>query len=117
MIIARNMMANFTGRQLNINTKSKSKSAERLGSGYKINRASDNAAGLSISEKMRGHIRGLEQASRNIQDGIFLVQVADGTLNETHAILQRMRELSVQASNAMLAQANQSTQGILQLLQ
>ncbi|MFY9451597.1 MAG: flagellin, partial [Bacillota bacterium] len=72
---------------------------ERLSSGMRINRAGDDAAGLAISEKMRGQIRGLKQASRNAQDGISLIQTAEGNLNETHAILQRMGELAVQASN------------------
>ena len=72
---------------------------ERLSSGLRINRAGDDAAGLAISEKMRGQIRGLKQATRNAQDGISLLQTAEGALNETHAILQRMRELAVQASN------------------
>jgi len=74
------------------------KSMEKLSSGFRINRAGDDAAGLAISEKMRGQIRGLKQASRNAQDGISLIQTAEGALNETHAILQRMRELAVQAS-------------------
>ena len=72
---------------------------EKLSSGLRINRAGDDAAGLAISEKMRGQIRGLDQASRNAQDGISLIQTAEGALNETHNILQRMRELSVQAAN------------------
>ena len=72
---------------------------EKLSSGLRINRAGDDAAGLAISEKMRGQIRGLDQASRNAQDGISLIQTAEGALNETHSILQRMRELAVQASN------------------
>jgi flagellin len=76
-----------------------SKSMEKLSSGFRINRAGDDAAGLSISEKMRGQIRGLNQASRNAQDGISMIQSAEGSLNEAHAILQRMRELAVQASN------------------
>ena len=76
-----------------------SKSMEKLSSGFRINRAGDDAAGLAISEKMRGQIRGLKQASRNAQDGISLIQTAEGSLNETHSILQRMRELAVQASN------------------
>lgn len=75
-----------------------SKSMEKLSSGFRINRAGDDAAGLAISEKMRGQIRGLKQASRNAQDGISLIQTAEGALNETHSILQRMRELAVQAS-------------------
>ena len=94
-VIAHNIAAQFTNHQLNITTNKKAKSAEKLASGYKINRSADDAAGLQISEKMRTQIRGLNQASRNIQDGISLCQVADGALNETHGILQRMRELSV----------------------
>ncbi|HXK98368.1 MAG TPA: flagellin, partial [Limnochordia bacterium] len=85
-------------RQLAINQTNSSKSMERLSSGMRINRAGDDAAGLAISEKMRGQIRGLKQAQRNAQDGISLIQTAEGALNETHAILQRMRELAVQAS-------------------
>jgi flagellin len=88
-----------TNRQLGITTGQLSKSTEKLSSGYRINRAGDDAAGLSISEKMRGQIRGLEQASTNAQDGISMIQTAEGALNETHSILQRMRELTVQAAN------------------
>lgn len=99
MIIQHNMAAANTNRQLGITTGNLSKSTEKLSSGYRINRAGDDAAGLSISEKMRGQIRGLEQASTNAQDGISLIQTAEGALNETHSILQRMRELAVQASN------------------
>ncbi len=99
MIIQHNMAAANTNRQLGITTGNLAKSTEKLSSGYKINRAGDNAAGLSISEKMRGQIRGLEQASVNAQDAISLIQIAEGALNETHSILQRMRELAVQASN------------------
>jgi len=99
MVIQHNMAAANTNRQLGITTGRLGKSTEKLSSGYKINRAGDNAAGLSISEKMRGQIRGLDQASVNAQDGISLIQTAEGALNETHAILQRMRELTVQASN------------------
>jgi len=99
MIVQHNMAAANTNRQLGITTGRLGKSTEKLSSGYKINRAGDNAAGLSISEKMRGQIRGLDQASRNSQDGISLIQTAEGALNETHAILQRMRELTVQAAN------------------
>jgi len=84
---------------MGINTTSAGKSMEKLSSGLRINRAGDDAAGLAISEKMRGQIRGLDQASRNSQDGISLIQTAEGALNETHNILQRMRELAVQASN------------------
>lgn len=99
MVIQHNMAAANTNRQLGITTGNLSKSTEKLASGYKINRAGDNAAGLTISEKMRGQIRGLEQASTNAQDGISLIQTAEGALNETQAILQRMRELTVQAAN------------------
>jgi flagellin len=84
---------------LNVTTKAQAKSTEKLSSGYKINRAADDAAGLSISEKMRSQIRGLNKASSNAQDGISLIQTAEGALGETHSILQRMRELSVQAAN------------------
>jgi len=85
-------------RQLAVNQSNAAKSMERLSSGMRINRAGDDAAGLAISEKMRGQIRGLKQAARNAQDGISLIQTAEGALNETHAILQRMRELAVQSS-------------------
>ena len=99
MRINNNLMAMNTHRQLSINNTNSAKSIEKLSSGYRINRAGDDAAGLSISEKMRGQIRGLNQASRNAQDGISLIQTAEGALDETHSILQRMRELAVQASN------------------
>jgi len=93
------MSAANTNRQLGITNSNLSKSTEKLSSGYRINRAGDDAAGLSISEKMRGQIRGLEQGSTNAQDGISLIQTAEGALNEVHSILQRMRELAVQGSN------------------
>jgi flagellin len=99
MVVQHNMAAANTNRQLGITGNNIAKSTEKLSSGYKINRAGDNAAGLTISEKMRGQIRGLEQASTNAQDGISLIQTAEGALNETQSILQRMRELTVQASN------------------
>jgi flagellin len=99
MRINHNIAALNTHRQLGVNNEALGKSTEKLSSGLRINRAGDDAAGLSISEKMRGQIRGLDQASRNAQDGISLIQTAEGALNETHSILQRMRELSVQASN------------------
>lgn len=92
------MMAMNTHRQMLVNNTATSKSLEKLSSGFRINRAGDDAAGLAISEKMRGQIRGLTQASRNAQDGISLIQTAEGALNETHAILQRMRELAVQSA-------------------
>ena len=99
MVVQHNMQAANANRMLNVTTSAQSKSTEKLSSGYKINRAADDAAGLSISEKMRGQIRGLNQASTNAQDGISLVQVAEGALNETHSILQRMNELATQAAN------------------
>ncbi|ABR46957.1 flagellin domain protein [Alkaliphilus metalliredigens QYMF] len=99
MRINNNLMAMNTHRQLGSAQANGAKSMEKLSSGFRINRAGDDAAGLSISEKMRGQIRGLDQASRNAQDGISLIQTAEGALNETHSILQRMRELSVQSSN------------------
>jgi flagellin len=99
MRINHNISALNTYRQLSSNNTSTSKSLEKLSSGLAINRAGDNAAGLAISEKMRGQIRGLDQASSNANDGISLIQTAEGALNETQSILQRMRELAVQASN------------------
>ncbi|OZB93337.1 flagellin [Paenibacillus sp. XY044] len=99
MIINHNIAALNTHRQLSINTTNTNKNIEKLSSGLRINRAGDDAAGLAISEKMRGQIRGLDQASRNAQDGISLIQTAEGALNETHSILQRMRELAVQSGN------------------
>ncbi|OXT16881.1 flagellin [Bacillus sp. OG2] len=99
MRINHNIAALNTYRQLNSASGAQSKSMEKLSSGLRINRAGDDAAGLAISEKMRGQIRGLDQASRNSQDGISMIQTAEGALNETHSILQRQRELAVQASN------------------
>ncbi|MER2154607.1 flagellin Hag [Solibacillus sp. FSL K6-1781] len=99
MRIQHNISALNTHRNLTANNAQASKNLEKLSSGYKINRAGDDAAGLAISEKMRGQIRGLDMATKNGQDGISLIQTAEGALNETHAILQRMRELSVQSSN------------------
>ncbi|MBA4507788.1 flagellin [Clostridium sporogenes] len=99
MIINHNLNAMNAHRNMGINTGNSAKAMEKLSSGLRINRAGDDAAGLSISEKMRAQIRGLNQASRNAQDGISLIQTAEGALNETHSILQRMRELSVQAAN------------------
>ncbi|MFR1708036.1 MAG: flagellin [Clostridium sp.] len=99
MIINHNMNALNAHRNMGMNTTAAGKSMEKLSSGLRINRAGDDAAGLAISEKMRGQIRGLEQASRNSQDGISLIQTAEGALNETHNILQRMRELSIQGAN------------------
>ena len=99
MVVQPNMSAMNANRMLSGVSSAQSKSTEKLSSGYRINRAADDAAGLSISEKMRGQIRGLNQASTNAQDGISLIQTAEGALNESHSILQRMRELSVQAAN------------------
>ena len=99
MVVQHNLTAANTNRQLGITTNGLQKSTEKLSSGYKINRAGDDAAGLSISEKMRNQIRGLNKASDNAQDGISLVQTAEGALNEVHSMLQRMSELAVQASN------------------
>ncbi|AIS51685.1 B-type flagellin [Thermoanaerobacter kivui] len=102
MIINHNLSALNAWRALSINTANTQKALEKLSSGLRINRAGDDAAGLAISEKMRGQIRGLEQASRNAQDAISLIQTAEGGLNEVHSILQRMRELAVQAANGTL---------------
>jgi flagellin len=93
------MQAANTNRQLGITSNAQAKSTEKLSSGYKINRAADDAAGLSISEKMRSQIRGLDRASTNASDGISVVQTAEGALNEVHSILQRMNELATQAAN------------------
>ena len=99
MIINHNMNALNAHRNMGVNNTNAGKSMEKLSSGLRINRAGDDAAGLAISEKMRGQIRGLEQSSRNAADGISMIQTAEGALNETTNILQRMRELAVQASN------------------
>ncbi len=99
MVVQHNLTAMNSNRQLGITTSAQAKSAEKLSSGYRINRAGDDAAGLSISEKMRSQIRGLNKASDNAADGISLIQTAEGALNETHSILQRMNELATQAAN------------------
>lgn len=99
MIVQHNMTALNANRMLGITNATLAKGTEKLSSGYRVNRAADDAAGLSISEKMRGQIRGLNQASRNAQDGISLIQTAEGAMNEIHSVLQRMRELTVQAAN------------------
>lgn len=121
MVVQHNLQAANTNRQLGITTSAQAKSTEKLSSGYKINRAADDAAGLSISEKMRSQIRGLNKASSNAQDGVSLVQTAEGALNETHSILQRMNELATQAANgtntsvdrsAIRAELNQLTSEI-----
>ena len=105
MVVQHNLTAMNTNRQLGITTNGLQKSTEKLSSGYKINRAADDAAGLAISEKMRNQIRGLNKASDNAQDGISLVQTAEGALNEVHSMLQRMSELAVQSANG----TNQTT--------
>ena len=99
MIVQHNLTSMNANRMLGVTTGQQAKSSEKLASGYKINRAADDAAGLTISEKMRGKIRGLNKAADNAADGISLIQTAEGALNESHAILQRMRELSIQAAN------------------
>lgn len=99
MVISHNMLAINADRQLGIVGVEVQKSTEKLSSGYRINRGADDAAGLSISEKMRKQIRGLDRASANIEEGISFVQVADGALNEVHEMLQRANELAVQAAN------------------
>ncbi len=99
MVVQHNLTAMNSSRMLNITTSAQAKSTEKLSSGYKINRAADDAAGLAISEKMRRQIRGLTQASSNAQDGISCVQTAEGALTEVHDMLQRMNELAVKAAN------------------
>ncbi|SCW34707.1 flagellin [Lachnospiraceae bacterium C10] len=99
MVVQHNLQAANTNRQLGITTSAQAKSTEKLSSGYRINRAGDDAAGLAISEKMRSQVRGLDKASANAQDGISAIQTAEGALNETHSILQRMNELATQAAN------------------
>ena len=99
MVVQHNMQAMNANRMLNVTTGQQAKSTEKLSSGYRINRAADDAAGLTISEKMRKQIRGLDQASTNAQDGVSSVQTAEGALTEVHSMLQRMNELAVQAAN------------------
>ena len=99
MVVQHNMQAMNTNRQLGITTNLQAKSTEKLASGFRVNRAGDDAAGLAISEKMRSQVRGLDRASTNAQDGISVVQTAEGALNEVHSILQRMNELATQAAN------------------
>ncbi len=99
MVVQHNISAMNTNRQLGITVSAQAKSTEKLSSGYRVNRAGDDAAGLTISEKMRSQIRGLNKASSNAQDGISLIQTAEGALNEAHSILQRMNELATQAAN------------------
>ncbi len=102
MVVQHNVTAMNANRQLGITTTNQAKSSEKLSSGYKINRAADDAAGLAISEKMRRQVRGLTQASANAQDGISAVQTAEGALNEVHDMLQRMNELATKAANETL---------------
>ena len=106
MVVQHNMTAANSNRQLGITTGAQAKSTEKLSSGYKINRAADDAAGLTISEKMRSQIRGLTQASSNAQDGISCVQTAEGALTEVHSMLQRMNELAIKASNGTQTSAD-----------
>ena len=106
MVVQHNLQAMNANRMLNVTTGAQSKSTEKLSSGYKINRAADDAAGLTISEKMRKQIRGLDQASTNAQDGVSSVQTAEGALTEVHSMLQRMNELAVQAANGTNAESD-----------
>ena len=99
MVVQHNLQAANTNRMLGANVKAVSKSTEKLSSGYQVNRAADDAAGLSISEKMRKQIKGLDRASTNAQDGVSAVQTAEGALTEVHSMLQRMNELAVQSAN------------------
>ena len=108
MVVQHNVTAMNSNRQLGITTDVQAKSSEKLSSGYRINRAADDAAGLAISEKMRRQVRGLTQASANAQDGISAVQTAEGALNEVHDMLQRMNELAVKAANDTLTTADRS---------
>ena len=108
MVVQHNLTAMNASRQLGITTASQAKTTEQLSSGYKINRAADDAAGLTISEKMRSQIRGLTQASDNAQDGVSLVQTAEGALAEVHSMLQRMNELAVKSANGTNTSADRS---------
>ena len=108
MVVQHNLTAMNSNRMLGITTSAQAKSTEKLSSGYKINRAADDAAGLSISEKMRRQVRGLTQASLNASDGISMVQTAEGALTEVHDMLQRMNELAVKAENGTLTSADRS---------
>ena len=108
MIVQHNITAMNSNRMFGITTKKQAKSTEKLSSGYKINRAADDAAGLAISEKMRRQIRGLTQASANAQDGISCVQTAEGALNEVHDMLQRINELAVKGETATLTSTDRS---------
>ncbi len=109
MVVQHNMQAVNTNRMLGQNVKAVAKSTEKLSSGYAVNRAADDAAGLSISEKMRNQIRGLNQAVKNAEDGISLIQTAEGNMNEIHSILQRMGELAIKARNDVNASEDRQT--------
>ena len=108
MVVQHNMQAMNANRMLNVTTSSQAKSTEKLSSGYKINRAADDAAGLSISEKMRKQIRGLDRASTNAEDGVSAVQTAEGALNEVHDMLQRINELAVQSANGTNSESDRT---------
>ena len=108
MVVQHNLTAMNSNRMLGLTTSSQAKSTEKLSSGYRVNRAADDAAGLAISEKMRRQIKGLTQATRNAQDGISCVQTAEGALTEVHDMLQRMNTLAVQASNDTMTSADRS---------
>ena len=109
MVVQHNMQAVNTNRMLGQNVKAVQKNTEKLSSGYQVNRAADDAAGLSISEKMRNQIRGLNQAVKNAEDGISLIQTAEGNMNEIHSILQRMGELAIKARNDVNASEDRQT--------
>ena len=109
MVVQHNLQASNTNRMLGQNVKAVGKSSEKLASGYQINRAADDAAGLSISEKMRNQIRGINQSVDNAEDGISLIQTAEGNLNEMHSILQRMGELATKAANDVNETEDRST--------
>ena len=108
MVVQHNMQAMNANRMLNVTTSTQSKATEKLSSGYKINRAADVAAGLTISEKMRKQIKGLDRASTNAEDGVSAVQTAEGALTEVHSMLQRMNEIAVQASNGTNSESDRS---------
>ena len=108
MVVQHNLTAMNSNRMLGLTTKTQAKSTEKLSSGYKINRAADDAAGLAMSEKMRRQVRGLTQASLNAQDGISMVQTAEGALNEVHDMLQRLNELAVKGANGTLQSEDRS---------
>ncbi len=108
MVVQHNLTAMNSNRMLGLTTKTQAKSTEKLSSGYRVNRAADDAAGLAISEKMRRQVRGLTQASANAQDGISMVQTAEGALNEVHDMLQRINELAVKGENGTLTTSDRS---------